>query len=341
MLKKLLWCCLGIGVSDLCSAQSMQLYGLVDQGIRLNLHQSSSAGEDIQIKQGNKMGSRFGLKGREEISPSHYVFFNLEGDTYSAAPSTVFKRRNLIGYENRRLGQFTLGLQSSVAFDIARLIDPSGLIRQKYVIDDFSGTFNGRYGNKWIDQALKYSFRTPNFNLITSYQFGNAEHKTEPSLALGLSYKMGDTLVAGSYSSSNNQRVTHRDGASQIFNAGVSHQIGKANFKLGFSHSSLANPLLTRYPSHRPASLQTLQNVGIGFKYQIQAHHDFFMAAYRQKSHVSLSKTMFGNKFVIGSNYHLSKHTHLYAFLNHANGSDSGKMIKTISSATVGVVHRF
>lgn len=341
MLKQLLWCSLGMGLSNLCSAQSVQLYGLVDQGIRVNLHQSSSPQENIEIKQDNKMGSRFGLKGREEISPSHFVFFNLEGDTYSAAPSAVFKRRNFIGYEHLPLGQFTLGLQSSVAFDIARLIDPSGLIRQKYVIDDFSGTFNGRYGNKWVDQALKYSFRTQNFNLITSYQFGNAESKTEPNLALGLSYKMGDTLIAGSYSSSNNQRVTHRQGASQILNAGVSHQIGKANLKLGFSHSSLGNPLPTRRPSHRPATLQTLQNVGLGFKYQVEAHHDFFVAAYRQTAHLNLGNTLFGNKFVIGSHYHLSKQTHLYAFLNHTNGSDSGRMIKTISSATVGVVHRF
>ena len=154
MLKQLLWCCLGMGVSNLCSAQSIQLYGLVDQGIRLNLHQSSFTRQDIQIKQGNKMGSRFGLKGREEISPSHYVFFNLEGETYSLAPSNVFKRRNLIGYENLHLGQLTLGLQSSVAFDIARLIDPSGLIVQIYVNVDLSCTFNGRYGNKWIDQAI-------------------------------------------------------------------------------------------------------------------------------------------------------------------------------------------
>jgi predicted porin len=330
-----------MGVSNLCSAQSIQLYGLVDQGIRLNLHQSSFTRQDIQIQQGNKMGSRFGLKGREEISPSHYVFFNLEGETYSSAPSSVFKRRNLIGYENLRLGQLTLGLQSSVAFDIARLIDPSGLIRQKYVNDDLSGTFNGRYGNKWIDQAIKYSFRTQNFNLITSYQFGHVGYKTEPSLALGLSYKMGNTLIAGSYSSSNNQRVTHRQGVSQIVNAGVSHQIGKANLKLGFSHSSLGNPLPTRRSSHRPATLQTLQNVGLGFKYQVEAHHDFFVAAYRQTAHLNMGNTLFGNKFVVGSHYHLSKQTHLYAFLNHTNGSDSGRMIKTISSATVGVVHRF
>jgi predicted porin len=341
MLKQLLWCSLGLGVSNLCSAQSVQLYGLVDQGIRLNLHQSSSAREDIQIQQGNKMGSRFGLKGREEISPAHFVFFNLEGNTYSSTPSTVFKRRNFIGYENLRLGQLTLGLQSSVAFDIARLIDPSGLIRQKYVIDDLSGTLNGRYGNKWVDQAIKYSFRTQNFNLITSYQFGDLGYKTEPNLALGLSYRMGDTLVASSYSSSNNQGMTHRGGASQIVNAGISHQVGQANLKLGFSHSSLANPLPQRYPAHRPASLQTLQNLGIGFKYQVQPHHDFFVAAYRQKTHLNQGNSLYGNKFVIGSNYHLSKQTHLYAFLNHANGADSGKTIKTISSATVGVVHRF
>jgi len=342
MNKKWLWCCFGLCVSKLCSADSVQLYGLVDQGIQINLQESQASIEDhFKIKQGNKMASRIGLRGKEEISPSHFVFFNLEGETNPNHPTALFKRRNLIGYENRQLGQLTLGLQSSVSFDIARLIDPSGLIRQKYVIDDLSGTFNGRYGNKWIDQAIKYSYHSDHFNFIMSYQFDGAQDSHHKNYALGLSYQQGDRLFAGSYSQSKPSMLNGAGRNSQIINAGITQKIGKVHLKLGVSHSDLspATPHALK-KSYRP-SLEKLQNIGLGFKYQVKPHIDIFSAAYRQKSNAVSEHALYGNKYVLGGNYHLSKQTHLYAFLNHANGSDSGEKIDKITSATMGMVHRF
>jgi len=343
MCKKSLCFLFGIGIANISHADSVKLYGLIDQGIQVNLNGPNVTQDDFKIKQGNKMASRFGMQGREEIAPSHVVFFNLEGETNPSSPSLLFKRRNYIGYENRQIGQFTLGLQSSVSFDIARLIDPSGLIRQKYVIDDLSGTFNGRYGNKWVDNALKYSFRTPRFNFITSYQFGSAEHSHQPNFAAGASYQMGDTVIAGSYSMSQNSRLTHSNQLSQIFNAGISQKIGNANLKLGFSQSELSNGLYGSGPSarHHHTQVQSVKNIGVGFKYQVSPQVDFIAAAYRQKTNLQTNSSIYGNKFVVGGNYHLSKRTHLYAFLNHANGSDSGKIMNDLTSGTVGIVHRF
>ncbi len=332
---------LGVGFANLCHAESVQLYGLIDQGIQINLNNFSSIQDDLKIKQGNKMASRFGLRGREEIAPSHFVFFNLEGETNPSVPSPFFKRRNYIGYENRQIGQFTLGLQSSVSFDITRLIDPSGLIRQKFVIDDLSGTLNGRYGNKWVNNALKYSFRTPSFNFITSYQLGSADHPHQPNFAAGASYQMGDTLIAGSYSMSQNSQLTHHNRSAQILNAGISQKIGNVNLKLGFSQSALSSGLSHAAPRYPRPTINSVNNLGIGFKYQASPQIDFIAAAYRQKTHLQNNSSMYGNKFVIGGNYHLSKKTHIYAFINHANGPDSGKVIQDLTSGTIGMVHRF
>ena len=339
MFKKCLCCSIGLGLANIASANSVQLYGLMDQGIQVHFQKNIQHQDDIEIKQGNKMASRFGLKGKEELSPSHFILFNLEADTHHTHPSVLFKRRNYIGYENTQLGQLTLGLQSSVGFDIARLIDPSGLIRQKYVIDDLSGTLNGRYGNKWIDHALKYTYKNQNLQVITSYQIGNEENKIDPNMALGLSYQLGNTLLAGSYSVAENKGVKHHQGASHILNGGIAHQIGKVNLKLGFSNSNLSPN--TQQTSNQQATMKQVQNLGIGFKYQAKPHLDFFAAAYRQKVEWENTGNMYGNKYVIGANYHLSKRTHVYGFINHANGSHSGKLINDISSATVGMVHRF
>ena len=341
--KKSLCFLLGMGFANLSHADSVKLYGLMDQGIQINLNGSHATLDDLKIKQGNKMASRFGMQGREEIAPSHVVFFNLEGETNPSSPALLFKRRNYIGYENHQIGRFTLGLQSSVSFDIARLIDPSGLIRQKYVIDDLSGTFNGRYGNKWVDNALKYSFRTPSFNFITSYQLGSAEHAHQPNFAAGASYQMGSTHIAGSYSMTQNRQLTHDNQSSQIFNAGVSQKIGNVNLKLGFSQSDLSNGLASTNTKarHHHSQVQSVKNIGVGFKYQASPQVDFIAAAYRQKTSLQTNTSVYGNKFVVGGNYHLSKQTHLYAFVNHANGSDSGKALKDVTSGTVGIVHRF
>jgi len=343
MRKKSLCFLLGMGFTNISHADSVKLYGLIDQGIQINLNGPHATLDDLKIKQGNKMASRFGMQGREEIAPSHVVFFNLEGETNPSSPGILFKRRNYIGYENRQIGQFTLGLQSSVSFDITRLIDPSGLIRQKYVIDDLSGTFSGRYGNKWVDNAVKYSFRTPSFNFITSYQLGGAKHSHQPNFAAGASYQMGNTLIAGSYSMTQNSQLTHHDQSSQIFNAGISQKIGNVNLKFGFSQSELSNGLTANITKarHQHSQVQSVKNIGIGFKYQASPQVDFIAAAYRQKTSLQTNSSMYGNKFVIGGNYHLSKRTHLYAFMNHANGSDSGKTIKDVTSGTVGIVHRF
>ena len=341
MRKKSLCFLLGMGFANISHADSVKLYGLIDQGIQINLNSTHATPDDLKIKQGNKMASRFGMQGREEIAPSHFVFFNLEGETNPSSPSILFKRRNYIGYENRQVGQFTLGLQSSVSFDIARLIDPSGLIRQKYVIDDLSGTFNGRYGNKWVDNALKYSFRTPRFNFVTSYQFGSADSAHQPNFAAGASYQMGDTLIAGSYSMTENSRLTHHNRSAHIVNAGISQKMGSVNLKLGFSQSELISGLPSPSVRHHPAPIQSVKNLGIGLKYQASPQVDFFAAAYRQKTNLLSSTSLYGNKLVVGGNYHLSKQTHIYAFLNHANGSDSGKVMKDLTSGTIGIVHRF
>ena len=79
----------------------------------------------------------------------------------------------------------------------------------------------------------------------------------------------------------------------------------------------------------------------MGFKYQASPQVDFFAAAYRQKTSLQTSTSMYGNKLVVGGNYHLSKRTHVYAFVNHANGSDSGKVMNDLTSGTIGIVHRF
>jgi predicted porin len=245
----------------------------------------------------------------------------------------------LIGYENPSLGQLSLGLQSSVSFDVARLFDPSGLIRQKYVIDDLSGSLNGRYGNKWTQDSLKYTLRTQNLRLMSSYQLANQYSHSPTNYAIGMSYKFADTLIASSFSMSDNPKITHRTDKAYIINAGLTHTMGPTQLKVGFSHSQLG-----KLDDARPMTsldLYQIQNVGLGFKYHLQPFIDLYTAVYVQKNIRDQLPDIYGYKYVFGANYHFTKKTHAYTFIHHATGSDTGKSIKNITGASLGLVHRF
>ena len=327
--------------STCLATSNVELYGLMDQGLLWQLHPMPSSNSHFQLSQGNKMASRFGLKGREEINSGHSVFFDLEGETHPRhiQPGSIFQRKSFIGYKNPSLGQFTLGLQSSVGFDIARIFDPSGLIRQKYVIDDLSGSLNGRYGNKWTQDSLKYTLRTNNLLLLSSYQIANHHTHQPANYAIGMSYKFGDTLLASSFSLTDNPKITHRKDKAYIANAGLTHAMGPTQLKVGFSHSQLGK--LPTSPLRTSQELYQIQNIGLGFKYQLKHNIDLNTAVYVQKNIRYQHQDMYGYKYVIGGNYHFSKKTHAYAFMHHATGSDGGKPINHLTGVSLGVVHRF
>lgn len=324
-------------MSTSLAESNVQLYGLIDQGLRFNVG-SQAVGSRLSIHEGNTMSSRFGLKGREEFTARQAIFFNLEGDIHPKHQgNSIFMKRQMIGYENGDYGQVSLGLQSSVSFDIARQFDPSGFIHEKYVADDLSGTFNGRYGNKWSEHLLKYALRTKDSQVLTSYQMNNGESNQGPNYALGFSHRFANTVLASSYSTMNNPAVTHRSGDATIFNAGIAQYMGPTVLKIGYSQSNLAQ-------SHRSSwirpTLAQVQNFGIGFKHQVSQPLEIYTAFYHQKNQLSHMKSD-GNKYVLGSKYHLSKQTHLYGYLHHANGSDYGRKIPTRTGLSLGVVHRF
>jgi predicted porin len=304
------------------ASPNLQIHGLIDQGIQINHNTSDDA--NVILQESNKMSSRLGIKGREDIAPKQSIFFHFEGDTKPSKHSegTFFSRRRQIGYEHLDYGQVSLGLQSSASFDVVRVFDPSGLIRQKYVIDDLSGTLNGRHGNKWINNSLKYSYHSKDTSVIASYQPRAAEGYSPENYAIGSSHRLGNTTIAGS--------ITYNEEDSNIWNAGLAHPMGSTTFKIAYAQSQLQN----RGP------ITKIQNLGVGIKHQIQQHSDVFAAYYQQINHLTNNKII-GDKYVVGGNYHLSKRTHLYGYIHHASGAHQGKPIPEQSGMTIGVVHRF
>lgn len=81
-------------------AADVTLYGVIDQGLNYthkDLDNGTSATDSFEMKSGNQAGSRFGLKGTEDLGSGYQVGFILESgfnadDGSMSAPKVIFNR---------------------------------------------------------------------------------------------------------------------------------------------------------------------------------------------------------------------------------------------------------
>src|SRR5690625_7914292 len=72
---------------------------------------------------GGLQSSRFGLRGSEKLSGKSAITYTLEGgfntnDGTQAVAGSIFNRQTWIGYRNEKIGEFRLGNQNSVFFNM-------------------------------------------------------------------------------------------------------------------------------------------------------------------------------------------------------------------------------
>ena len=170
-------------------AADVQLYGIVDTGLRY-MHfdgDAAAAGYDatdaFEMKSGMQSGSRFGLKGVEELGNGLTVGFILENgfnsDTGAMGDDRLFNRESSI-YIEGGFGKFGMGRLSTLANDAGT----TGL-----------GGYFSSFGTGWGDvgvqnymQAYRPTrmdnmvyYKTPNFagaEVWVLYGMGNEEDKT-------------------------------------------------------------------------------------------------------------------------------------------------------------------
>lgn len=369
---------IGIGLTNAAFAQSsVNLYGVLDGGIRL----SSNAGHDfannadktrLAANSGGKDAPRFGIKGYEDLGQGNAAFFALEGGfnlgtgvlnsnndnksfTNNTSAKSLFGRQAYLGLSNSSLGQVTLGRQYTVAFDTAKLFEPTNFINQAQANYDLSGTIDGVNGNKRADASLKYVGTWKNLTLRTAIKPGNhaGSISNGNAYAIGLSYKFGNTEVASSYSEVNHHRHAEDTskqvialGDTSIFNIGGSHKIGNTTFKLGYARSMLPSIDRSAISASGNSILpnSTEEVIGLGVQHALTPKLQVTVASYAKFNDYANSTETSAYKFFVGTNYALSKRTNLYAFVDHTD-SDAGitnsNSNRTQTGLTMGVSHHF
>jgi len=134
MKKTLLAAALLAGFAGAASAQSsVTLYGIVDAGLQYtNFSYSNSAAStsSLGVKSGGQSGSRFGLKGVEDLGGGNQAIFDLESgiNVNNGTPgdsARLFNRLSWFGVQNAAWGNVKFGRQNSLAWDYMGVVtDP-------------------------------------------------------------------------------------------------------------------------------------------------------------------------------------------------------------------------
>ena len=234
---------------------SVTLYGVIDEG--LNYTSNSGGHSALQMQSGFAQGSRWGLKGSEDLGGGMKAVFQLENgfDVNSGKlgqGGRMFGRQAYVGLSSATLGTLTMGRQYDSVVDYLAPLTANGnwagyLLSHPYDNDNTDNSFR-------LNNSVKYTSNTyGGFTFGGLYGFSNqaGAFANNRSYSLGAQYVGGPLSVAAAYMQINNPGGTSGGslaaddtdffaGREQVWGGGINYTIGSAT-TLGFvyTHTSL------------------------------------------------------------------------------------------------------
>jgi predicted porin len=231
---------------------SVTLYGLIDEGLT---YASNSAGHSQwAIQSGVEGGSRWGLKGSEDLGGGTRAIFQLENG-YNLSTGTLgqggleFGRQAWVGLANQRWGTLTVGRQYDPLVDnVAQTTSNGqwgGLFSHPSDIDNTDNAFR-------VNNSVKYV--TPTWSGVTAeamYAFGGVAGKfrQNSTIAGGANYRNGPLYLGAAYFYATNPAQQFADGG---FKPNAIPGVSNGQGAFGY----VGNP-------------RNMQNIGVGGAYTI------------------------------------------------------------------------
>jgi predicted porin len=358
---------------------SVTLYGVIDEGID---YVSNSGGQSLwRMRDGTYdgvYGSRWGLKGTEDLGGGLSAIFKLESgfsteNGQSRQGGLLFGRQAYVGLADTRFGTVTLGRQYDSVVDYLQPLTAPGQLGGPLVhagdIDNTDNSFR-------VNNSIKYA--SPKFGGLTFgglYSFTNTTtpgRGTTGLWSLGANYAYGGLDIAGAYLYAKNPGALLTDGNyignttgaaigasgpfsyvgdpanEQVFGAGANYTIGAAtlgldytNTKFNDANGTVDTVIFTNYEAWGRYNLTAAWYVGAQYVYTHgSVGYDQSVPIYHQ---VGLTTA-----------YALSKRTSIYAMavwqkaagaasnadiFDGAVGSASSNNHQTM--ARIGMYHQF
>lgn len=357
------------GFAGAASAETqVTLYGLIDEGL---IYQSNKTGDRdvsrgdigggsqsrIGIQEGQQSGSRWGLRGTEDLGGGTMATFVLEsGFTANDgrnAQNRLFGRQSTVGLTGD-FGTFDMGRQTNLASRYFEGVDPFALdFYQANMGSAFSAANTVRYDNTLMYQTPTFG----GFTLGAGYSFnydsdlgGNFRtNENNRAITAGAMYLSGPLQVSLSYDQQN-LTPSQPKPKSAIIGAAYNFEVVKLGLAYGYTKDGvLSGQFLGRgagAPSENGIGLTNgafswdglrINSYMVGLTAPIGAVSSLFGSWQRADPNKGLDKT---DIYSLGVKYDLSKRTDLYAYGSYADGYGfvDGNKVTTVGA---GVRHRF
>ena len=240
-MKKLVFAALSstLAVTAAHAQSSVTLYGLIDAGLMYtnNVAKGGAQGPLFQVTSGEINGSRFGLRGGEDLGGGMKAIFVLENGFNVAngklgQDNRLFGRQAFVGLSSSQFGTLTLGRQYDSLTDFVTPLSAT------------AGTFGDTgFAHPFDNDNLNHSVRMNNSVKYTSndyagFKFGalyafsnNQDFATNRAYSVGASYNYGPLNFAAAYLQINGSNsATNTGGAVDL---AESQSNGTGGFQLG------------------------------------------------------------------------------------------------------------
>ncbi|MFP3710067.1 porin [Paraburkholderia sp. SIMBA_009] len=323
---------------------SVTLYGIVDVGIE-HINNTQSGGALTREASGNLSGSRWGLKGVEDLGGGLKAIFTLENGfnvndgtsaqstkglgSNASTTSRLFGRQAWFGLTTH--GQtLSFGRQNSVLYDQAVVFDPMGA-SSRYSTLSVDYAMAGR-----VDNSAKYVGVLGPVTVAAMYstRYDTGYGSEVPGAELTGRYFGGSLTYAGgpftaslSYEQRNSNTVATNTGTERRATAAATYAIGGLKAFAGYRYLQAsraflpANPILVTNSGSQSSSANLYW---AGANYMFTPAFFVTAAAYYQDVHSTGADPWMG---VLSADYLLSKSTDIYAtaaFARNKGGSALG-----------------
>nr|WP_217910309.1 porin [Paraburkholderia youngii] len=357
MIKKLLISApiLLSGAETAAAQSAVALYGIVDAGITYRSNErtsntgTSQGHSNVAVTSGNLSGSRWGLRGKEELGNGLAAIFVLE-DGFDITNGTegqggrLFGRQAFVGLADKQYGSLTMGRQYTSLDDFVGPVAPvsaiGGFGAHPGDIDDLDQTTR-------VDNSIKYtSANYAGFTFGALYGFGGqaGSLKSQNTWSVGGSYAHGPLQMGVGYEHADNSKTGPQDPTSgkwqgtydgtfnssinegfasaqsqQVAAAGVTWDFGPATVGANYSNVQYKAGANSLY-----SGTATFNIAGLFGMWKVQPHmHLFAGYSYTRGSHVDgIEDEAQYHNVSLGALYDLSKRSTVYLLggYQHASG---------------------
>jgi general bacterial porin, GBP family len=324
---------LGVLASAAHAQSSVTLYGLIDVGITYTNSQITNQGgrSNVQLLSGPVDGSRWGLRGAEDLGGGLKAIFTLENG-FNVNNGTLgqngreFGRQAFVGLSSNDYGAVTLGRQYDSMVDY---VGPLALTGTQYGGTHFAHPFNNDNLNNnsySINNSIKYtSSNYAGFKFGGLYGFSNdaGGFSNNRAYSVGTSYSWGPLNFAAGYLHLNNNATSqaaanfNTNGAvtdsnplvasrQQTWGAGVNYAVGPAVVGFVYTQTNLTQVFQTGFSSH-------FQNFEGNVRYNVTPALNVAGAyTYSRAGGNAGSGSPHWNQVGVQTDYNLSKRTDVY-----------------------------